>query len=586
MGGHTAQGFHFAEGIIYVFSFFFVLYSMSSFLKSRKKEFGLLVMHGMTNRQLRTMVFLENVLIGLFATIAGIVLGIALSKLILLIAENALQLGQTMPFYFPVEAILLTFGAFLVLFIAISFFTVVVLRGNKLIDLIKGSTKPKTEPKASILLSLLAAVLLIGGYVAALMVKGVQVSMAMIPVTIIVIIGTYFLFTQLSVFLIRSMKRNRTFFLRKTNVLLLSDLAYRMKDNARTFFMVAIVSTVSFSAIGSLVGFKAMFTDSVIKENPFAFEYVSYKGNTKETEKKHLEEINKSLKEDEIKYTRYDATMKYVSIPNEEHPVMVVSESEFNTISAAAGNKQVDVSGDQTVEVRYANTVGGNQSLDKEKETLKLNGNEKVLDIKKVTTSSAFPSFSSYYVVSNQMFNQLKSVEYTEQFYAYDAEDWKATEEVGTELTTQLPQRNPGGEYQFYSLAFQMKEITQGYGAILFVGLFIGAVFFVASGSFLYFRLYTDLEDDKRKYAAIRKLGLTDKELSSVITKQISLLFFVPIGVALVHGAVALTALHNMFHYSLLKESAFVLGSFFLLQFVYFLIIRTTYIKNIKAAIG
>ncbi len=53
-----------AGGIIYVFSFFFVLYSMSSFLQSRKKEFGLLIMLGASNRQIRLLVFLENIVIG------------------------------------------------------------------------------------------------------------------------------------------------------------------------------------------------------------------------------------------------------------------------------------------------------------------------------------------------------------------------------------------------------------------------------------------------------------------------------------------------------------------------------------------
>src|SRR5690625_3962280 len=63
-------------GIIYVFSFFFVLYSMSSFLQSRKKEFGLLMTQGASGRQIRLMVFLENMLIGFFATVGGILFGL------------------------------------------------------------------------------------------------------------------------------------------------------------------------------------------------------------------------------------------------------------------------------------------------------------------------------------------------------------------------------------------------------------------------------------------------------------------------------------------------------------------------------
>jgi putative ABC transport system permease protein len=55
-----------------------------------------------------------------------------------------------------------------------------------------------------------------------------------------------------------------------------------------------------------------------------------------------------------------------------------------------------------------------------------------------------------------------------------------------------------------------------------------------------------------------------------------------PIAVATVHGAVALTALQHMFDYNLIKESAAVLGVFILIQVVYFLTVRSRYIRQVK----
>jgi len=49
-----------AEVIMYVFVFFFVIYSVGSFLRSRKRELGILLLHGMTEKQLRNLVFLEH----------------------------------------------------------------------------------------------------------------------------------------------------------------------------------------------------------------------------------------------------------------------------------------------------------------------------------------------------------------------------------------------------------------------------------------------------------------------------------------------------------------------------------------------
>lgn len=80
-------------------------------------------------------------------------------------------------------------------------------------------------------------------------------------------------------------------------------------------------------------------------------------------------------------------------------------------------------------------------------------------------------------------------------------------------------------------------------------------------------------------------MGLTVKELKKVLNRQTAILFFAPILVALIHGAVALTALAHMFYYNLFKESVIVLSVFLLIQVIYFFIVRYFYTKQIKAAI-
>src|SRR5699024_1802510 len=137
----------------------------------------------------------------------------------------------------------------------------------------------------------------------------------------------------------------------------------------------------------------------------------------------------------------------------------------------------------------------------------------------------------------------------------------------------------------FFAVDYVVHTIQKVYAPIMFVGLFIGIIFFVSAGSFLYFRLYTDLDDDKAKFSSISKIGLTTKELNKVISQQTAILFFTPIIVAICHGAVALTALSHMFDYNLFQESAIVLGGFFVIQVVYFLLVRYFYVKQIKLAV-
>src|SRR5699024_7661851 len=115
---------------------------------------------------------------------------------------------------------------------------------------------------------------------------------------------------------------------------------------------------------------------------------------------------------------------------------------------------------------------------------------------------------------------------------------------------------------------------------------------FVSAGSFLYFRLYADLDDDKAKFSAISKIGLTTKEMSKIVSKQVAILFFTPIMVALVHGAVALTALSHMLDRNLLYESTLLLceftlvvSSFLIIQVIYFFVVRYFYIKQLKTVV-
>lgn len=147
-----------------------------------------------------------------------------------------IALNERLDFYFPLQAISLTLASFLLLFVLISLFISAVLRSDKLITLIKSDRQPKKEPKASLLLSLLVVALIGISYFLSLRAEGLEAILLLLPVVIMITIATYLLFTQLSVYIIRRLKSRERFFWFRTNMLLFSDLSYRMKDNARTFF--------------------------------------------------------------------------------------------------------------------------------------------------------------------------------------------------------------------------------------------------------------------------------------------------------------------------------------------------------------
>jgi putative ABC transport system permease protein len=394
----------------------------------------------------------------------------------------------------------------------------------------------------------------------------------MIPVIVVVCIGTYLLFTQLSVFIIRRLKKNERVFWSKTNMLLFSDLAFRMKDNARTFFMVAMVSTVAFCAIGSLFGFQTVLTSSIKSVNANTFSYKTSEKN----EEKNVAFINQTLKEEKIKTDTAHTVLRSYEIGGDT--ILIANQSDFNQFAALIGEKPINLKDGQVMVVEFKGTDFG-QKKDLLSKKIKLNKGS-TLKPKEVIYSNALPASGSYYVVSDEDYKQLPEPKDQQSYYAWQATAGKEKIMAASEKLYKKLER-----YEITSVDYEIYEIMKGYGPILFVGLFIGIVFFVSAGSFLYFRLYMDLDEDKQKFKSISKMGLTDKELKRVLNRQTMILFFAPIIVALIHGAVALTALSNLFYFNLFKESVIVLSVFLAIQIVYFFIVRFFYTKQIKASI-
>jgi putative ABC transport system permease protein len=583
INANVAKGMMVAEYIIYLFSFFFLFYCVSAFLKKREKEFGILFMHGMTRWQRNVLIFMENLIIGSLAIVFGIGLGMVLGKLFFLFAGFLLDV-EALPFYLPLKAIALTVVAFLFLFVAISVCIVLFLKRSNLLELLQGSQRPKREPTASVFLSLLAAGLLGTAYALALWAEGTYVPVLLLPVSALTIAGTYLLFTQLSVFIIRLLKRNRRVYWKRTNLVTLSDLAYRMKDNARMFFLVCIVSTVAFCAIGTLAALAGSIQETVVKTNPFAFEYHSMAENKQEQQ--HLAMIETALREGGFPFEKYALTVRYLPVPTSEDErdasVAVVKQSDYNRFARAAGAEEVTV-GDR--EAVYFPRWPDEKLI--ESGTLQI-GNVR-LQPKGVEGFPLLPSLTGgpIAVVPDELYDRAKPVA-EQHSYGYVVDNWKETKEIGEKLEQELGD----GRTKSYSLSARAPQyyiLKQMANTGLFIGLFVGVLFFVAAASFLYFRLYTDLENDKRQYGAITKIGLSEQELSKIVTTQIALLFFAPILVAIVHSAVAFVSLQSMLKLMLIasvfKPTVIVLASFVLVQFVYFWIIRNRYLFHLKKAV-
>ncbi|MGG4264504.1 FtsX-like permease family protein [Peribacillus simplex] len=591
------SGLQISQGLIFFFSFFFILYSVSAFLKTRKKDLGILMLHGMSRSQLNKLVFIENIIIGIVSILTGITIGLAFSKFILIMSNNLLLIDKGLPFYMPFKAIGITFGSFFLLFLFISLFTSRLVNIERLVELIKAGEKPKPEPRASFWLSLFALICIGLGYAAvfhsvnAIHYKGINYVLVMMATGVsFVVVGTYFLFTQLSVYVLRALKKRDNIFFKKTNILTISDLVYQLKDNAKMFFMVTIISAVAFTAVGTCMGLgNSSMAES---KSPFAFSYESYKNNP--LEKEHLNKIESELQEGEFKFKRVTYSIKQVEATLYDSNIFsnLIKLSDYNKLAKVFGFEEENLKGENSFVIPSRN-VTNTKSNQNDFQLLYRNIKKDMHVDKIITPKELQDPIITTIIISDAVYNQIlvdPEDHYSEStINGFIVKDWKETKKVAEKIKSAFQKDNEGINepivYRFSSLISTWLVMKQGFGLASIMCVLIGIVFFTFAASFLYFRLYTDLERNQQQYKMIAKVGLSKPELKKIVSRQLALLFFLPIIIAITHSAVAFMALQKLADFSVLGSSSMVLSCFLALQIIYFYFVRSQYLKKMYKTI-
>lgn len=567
------KGMTAAEWVIFVFSILFVLYSVSAFLHTRKREFGILTISGTSPKQMRLLLTAENMFIGLASIVTGIVGGTILAKMFYAAGGYILEM-ETLRLYFPWKAIGITTGVFLLLFFIISQFILFFINSEATVALLKGSKTPKKEPKPSILLSLLSFILLGIGYGMVLKAE-INMSTALI-IFIVIVIGTYFFFSQLSIWLLKLMKKNKRFYLKGYHLLTISDLTYRVKDNARLFFIVSIVSAVAFTATGVLAVFKSSMT---VESTEYEIEYLSLPENT--TESDHIRLIEDSLSESGYDYTTQTfetIDARYKSAEGLTPRVVILSQEN---LSKSFPHVEVEPLEDN-VGIYFLDNHGFQSKADIPR-SIKLVDSPNTITVKRIENSIL--SVATALVVNDQTFEKIKNTLKTSTFHGFHYKNWKDSTEISRVLESQIFGDYSNVEFYLSTKANVYFQTVQLPSLSLFIGLFVAIVFFFAAGSFLYFRLFTDLEDEREKYKALAKIGLTEKEMKRSATWQLGILFFLPFIVATTHTAFAMKVVEREVLFDIFTPTIITIIGFLLLQTLFFIIVRLSYLKKLTASI-
>ncbi|QDQ00514.1 FtsX-like permease family protein [Lysinibacillus fusiformis] len=527
--------------VLLFFIVIFIAYSNSFFMKKRKKEVALYSLLGVRKQKIGLMLFFENLVIGLVSLVLGIVIGFFMSKVLLTILVRLMGYEVVANLPFSSEAILNTAGIFAVLFLFTSLQGYRVIYQFKLIDLFHAEKQGEKIPRASLVAAILGTALIAFGYYTAasdIFTSPIWRLFTILGTPLLVIgvtiAGTYLLFHSVSVFVLTALKKATSWSWKGLNLIGVSQLLYRIRANAKSLSIIAILSATTITAGGGVFGMYYNTEASVRQMLPNTF---MWKGEPVEFSQKNVL-YNESLTAKSLRVDNEFAYFEYT----------LLKESDYNRLAKLQGKEHelhiVDGSTillDASYDERFSHDFTGENFMLK-------NGDSFHVDEMYTDSVLNFIAAGTVLVVNDKEFTAANADEIMMQVVGMD-NDLKQ-QSVSQEIYEQLSSDQQEG---FSSVPQSYKDSIATVGSLLFVGSFLGLVFLAATGSIIYFKILTEAEEDQAKYAILNKIGVNSKQILKTVAGQVAVIFGAPLVVGIVHSSFALIAFSKLFNMDMTK---------------------------------
>lgn len=562
------------EAVSVAFSICFISYSMGCFLKNRSRQLGLITILGASKKQINRLVFMENMLVGFLSIVVGIFFGLVFSKFFLDIANRMIGVSEFV-FYFPTQAILLTVVIMGLVFFGIAYFTPKFIRKKEVVKLLKAEVKDDKQQKAVpalVFFLILAPILLWALAGKSDLARSMQESFFLPFFLIIVaVLGTY-LFISFGMRLWLGVQRKS-----RSNVRLLciGDQRAKLKTNAQSMTISTLLYAAAFFAVIVLFSMSTNVKSETEKILPYAITYNTW---TEDANAAH----DLAVIEDELRdLPGYKTANIHLWYPNSESRSPIMSQSDYNQIMDFLGREPVFVS-DTGVYLVTGNADEFLKAVPSSTQDF-LQSNHLSLSVgghsDQVITLSGFTN--GICVVSDDVFASLKPQLSEKVITAFLYNNWENNSEspdaifTALESTLQKRDANVVSAYRYYRSSQIQNNLT------LYIGGMLSFVFLLAVASFIYSRLYSELDAECRKFKGIVKIGLSRKELSMVLGRFIFLILCVPFGLALVYLWIGVFITEQFALVSTIPVALGFTAILIVLQIVLYLWIKTSYRKTV-----
>lgn len=564
------------EIVIEIFCIIFLIYSNSFLMKRRQKEIGLYNILGLERNHIGIVMFLETIITSIGSLAGGIAAGIIGSKLALLLLLKLLHIPSVLGFYISVKGIFTCLFMFGIIFLMILFLNLAKIHLSRPVELLRGNNTGEKEPVAKWLMALIGFICLGAGYYLAVTTESpIKAITIFLLAVILVMAGTYLLFTAGSIVILKFLRRRKSFYYRTGNFISISGMLYRMKQNAIGLASICILSTGVLLMISMTVSIYFGMNDIMLNRYPYDVD-MSVTSISEDECQTAIEAFEKAIADNKVPVEKSveeiyldivcskngdQILIKPANTIRNSDSVLVLSllnQAEYERLTGISANLN-----DGEIFAWYPLAVQKDSvTVDETEFTVK-----KWLDKNPLTCGEDAVSDNAVLVVTDEdfkKFDEMRTEMYKGVSSAPAGEDLtlhlglditgSETDKIdfGTpvmEVVKDLKKNGGLSENSWITSGIRQQEYESYYadnGSLLFIGIFLGSLFLMGTAMIIYYKQISEGYEDQKRFEIMQKVGLSRREVRSSVRRQILMVFFLPLLMAMLHITMAFPMIRRM----------------------------------------
>ena len=600
MNADTLKDFYAMSSIYYIlkiaiyvmgiFSLIFLYYSDGFLLNKRLKEISLYAILGLDKKHLSKILALESLIISTLGYLIGIISATVIYKLLETIFLKLMLMEGNFYLSFARDAYIISFLVFAGISLLILLTRIIKIKRKSILDLFK-EEKTFKRPRGMVLSAFVSLILLGSGYYLAQTINNpLRALTYFFLAVVLVMIGTFFLFSSLSIVILKLMKASKSYY-KTERFISVSSLIFRLRSNAKGLGSITIMSTAAIILLSSAIALYRSVEDVGSRQYPRDVGLAS-------VDEYSIDQVKKIIKENNLEAKNIQDYKAVLAFEKDGQNIKTSDQSYAfknpNDLDGKAMGILVEVNDESIPEA--SNLKDGEFLLYKDHKLadlseLDINGKKlkKKADIKdypyKNSGNNSIVSymFDFYYVIVKNLDKNL-IIDDNKIVHAYNFDLSDEDMAIFKEKTKEVQNE--------FGIGFHDDFVLEGYklyGAIFFVGIFLGLIFMVATGLIIYYKQIQEGFADKNKYESLRKLGIGEEKIKKTIDKQVLVFFFLPLIVAGIHVGFAFKMISKIFVMlgcvnESIKITSFIIGFviFALLYLIYYKLSSREYYKLIS----